>query len=305
MTEISLSPSPRPLISIIIAVYNDWKSLEGCLRSLTEQKDGTKFEVIVADDGSDEPAPESIREWETKYPLKIVRLPHAGISNARNRATEISLGTILFYSDADCRLYPDCLSKLAIAIAEAPQHDYFQLHLVGDRRGSVGKAEELRLTMLQQQTLQPDGRIRYLNTAGFAIRRTAVDIKKGVFDPAALRAEDTFFMASLIQRGKLPLFVSSATVQHSIPLTLTECIRKDFRSVWLEARTYEMIASKGVKFRLSYRERFSMLKSMWKTARTLKLGSWPWFVASGRQGLRLVVSYGYHFLRRVRKFGSN
>jgi glycosyltransferase involved in cell wall biosynthesis len=301
MTESSFSSSPRPLISVIIAVYNDWMPLVGCLRSLTEQKTESQFEVIIADDGSNEPAPEFIREWGSKYPLEIIRLPHSGISTARNRATQISEGAILLFMDADCRLHPDCLSTLASAIAEAPQHDYFQLHLVGDCRGSVGKAEELRLTMLQQQTLQPDGRIRYLNTAGFAIRRTAVDIEKGVFDPTALRAEDTFFMASLIQRGKLPLFVSDATVQHSIPLSLTECLRKDLRSVWLEARTYELIDSKGVKFRLSYRERLSMLRSMWKTSRTLALGRWPWFVVTGRQGLRLVVSYAYHILRGFRQ----
>lgn len=279
--------------------------LVGCLRSLAEQKAGPEFEVIVADDGSNNPAPEPIREWGTKYPLKIIRLPHAGISTARNRATEISKGAILLYVDADCRLDPECLSNLASAIAAASEHDYFQLHLVGDCRGSVGKAEELRLTMLQQQMLQPDGRIRYLNTAGFAIRRNAANIEKGVFDPAALRAEDTFFMASLIQRGQLPFFVPGATVQHSIPLSLMECLRKDFRSVWLEARTYELIASKGVRFRLSYRERLSMLRSMWKTSRTLKLGRWPWFVVTGRQGLRLVVSYAYHFLRGFRQSPSS
>jgi glycosyltransferase involved in cell wall biosynthesis len=297
MTESWFSSPPPPLISVIIAVYNDWMPLVGCLRSLNEQKTESQFEVIIADDGSNEPAPEFIRKWGSKYPLEIIRLPHSGISTARNRATQISEGAILLFVDADCRLHLDCLSNLALAIAEAPQHDYFQLHLVGDCRGSVGKAEELRLTMLQQQTLQPDGRIRYLNTAGFAIRRTAVDIGKGVFDPEALRAEDTFFMASLIQRGKLPFFVPGATVQHSIPLSLIECLRKDIRSVWLEARTYELIASKGVNFRLSYRERLSMLRSMWKTSRTLALGTWPWFVVTGRQGLRLVVSYAYHFLR--------
>jgi glycosyltransferase involved in cell wall biosynthesis len=305
MTEISFSSSPRLLISIIIAVYNDWMPLAGCLRSLAEQKAGPPFEVIIADDGSNEPAPDSIHEWATRYSLKVIRLPHSGISTARNRATQISEGAILLFMDADCRLHPDCLSNLALAIAEAPQHDYFQLHLVGDCRGSVGKAEELRLTMLQQQTLQPDGRIRYLNTAGFAIRRAAVDIRKGVFDPEALRAEDTFFMASLIQHGKLPFFVPGATVQHSIPLSLIECLRKDIRSVWLEARTYELIASKGVNFRLSYRERLSMLRSMWKTSRTLALGRWPWFVVTGRQGLRLVVSYAYHILRGFRQSASN
>ena len=59
----------------------------------------------------------------------------------------------------------------------------------------IGRTEQLRLAMLQAHLLQADGRIRYLNTAGFAVRRSAVDLTKGVFDPWPLRAEDTYLMA--------------------------------------------------------------------------------------------------------------
>ncbi len=52
-----------PSVSIIIGVYNDWKPLDRCLRSLTEQRFPPSFEVIVVDDGSEEPAPQSIRDW--------------------------------------------------------------------------------------------------------------------------------------------------------------------------------------------------------------------------------------------------
>lgn len=297
MIEGQPSIAPRPLFSIIIAVYNDWKPLDRCLRSLSEQKLVSNLEAIIADDGSDASAPEFILNWRNYFPLTITRQLHAGISVARNRAAQISRGAILLFVDADCRLRPDCLENLASAIAGAPSHDYFQLHLVGDCQNVVGRAEELRLIMVQEQTLQLDGRIRYLNTAGFAIRRSALDPEIGVFDPAALRAEDTFFMANLMCQGKLPLFVPNATVQHAIPLSLVECFYKDFRSVWLEAKTYELIASKGVRFRLSYRERLSMLRSMWKTSGSRGLRRVPWFVVTARQGLRLLVSYIYHFSR--------
>lgn len=51
----------------------------------------------------------------------------------------------------------------------------------------MGRAEELRLRVFQEHMLLPDGRIRYLNTAGFAIRRARVKIEVGLFDPVALR----------------------------------------------------------------------------------------------------------------------
>ncbi|MFY9802490.1 MAG: glycosyltransferase [Candidatus Acidiferrales bacterium] len=300
MTEHETVAATQTLFSIIIAVYQDWAPLDKCLQSLAPQKDEVSCEIIVVDDGSGADAPESIRRWINYCPLKIIRQPHAGISTARNRGVQAAKGEVLVFADADCRFQTNSLAALARAVAEFPQHKYFQLHLVGDCQGIIGRAEQLRLTMLQEHLLQPDGRIRYLNTAGFAIRRSAVDVEKGVFDPVALRAEDTFLMATLIGRGELPLFVADATIQHAIPLSLMQSLRKDMRSIYLEAKTYDLIASKGVKFRLGYRERLGMLWSMWKAAGEPAIGRRAWFVVTFRQGLRLVASYAYRCFRAVR-----
>jgi len=65
------------------------------------------------------------------------------------------------------------------------------------------ESEELRLATFQEHALQPDGRIRYLNTAGFAIRR-ARRKPDGLFDPVAQRGEDTLLLANLMKRDELP-----------------------------------------------------------------------------------------------------
>ena len=284
-----------PLWSIIIGVYDDWMPLNECLRSLAQQENGPGFEVIVVDDGSNEAASEVIQQWNRSYPLTILRYAHAGISVARNRGIQVSKGSILLFVDADCRLEKNCLAALDSTISNAPRHDSFQLHLVGDCSQLVGRAEELRLITLQNHMLQPDGCIRYLNTAGFAIRRTRVDVNKGVFDPIAVRAEDTFLLASLMQSGELPLFADKAIVQHSIPLSLLARLRKDIRSAYLEARTFDIIASKGVRIRVSHRQRWSMLRSMWKTSGQPAIGRSAWFALVTRQGLRQVIFLLYRF----------
>jgi hypothetical protein len=207
---------------------------------------------------------------------------------------------VLVFVDADCSLRTDCLAALSSVIAESPQHNCFQLHLVGDCSRFVGRAEELRLASLQEHMLQADGRIRYLNTSGFAIRRSAVDTDKGVFDPAALRAEDTLLLAGLMQRGELPFFVPSAVVQHAVPLSLVECIRKDFRSVRSVESTYEIIAAMGVGFRLSHRERLSMLRSMWKISGGESIGRSAWFLVTGRRALRFFASFAHQRFRGAR-----
>src|SRR5438132_5440921 len=197
----------EPLYSVIIAVYNDWKVLDQCLESLSKQEHAPSFEIIIADDGSTEPTPELIQRWQHHYPLTIDRQPHAGISIARNRGAKISRGSVLLFADADSRLQTNCLAALDSAITNSAQHNFFQLHLIGDCTRLVCRAEELRLETLQNHMLQPNGCIRYLNTAGFAIRRSRVDMQRGVFDPVALRAEDTLLLADLMQLGELPLFV--------------------------------------------------------------------------------------------------
>ena len=288
-----------PLFSIVIAAYNDWAPLEQCLRSLAQQISGPSFEVIVVDDGSREAMPGFINDWTHCYPLTIVRQPHAGIAAARNRGAQTSRGSVLVFVDADCKLQQGCLAALGKTVAHHPQHSSFQLHLVGDCSGIVGRAEELRLVTLQNHLLQPSGRIRYLNTAGFAIRRERVDIEAGVFDPTAVRAEDTLLLANLMKTGELPLFVPDATVQHAISLSLMACFRKDIRSAHLDAGAYDIIAAQGVRLRVGQQERLRMLLAMWKTSGQPSIGRSAWFVVAARQAPRMIVI----FLRSITLWG--
>jgi len=290
--------SANPLFSVIIGVYNDWVTLDQCLRSLAQQADAPAFEVIVVDDGSDGPAPEFIRNWTQNLLLTIERQSHAGVSTARNRGVRISKAAVLVFVDADSKPQVGCFAALAAAISVSPQHNAFQLRLTGDCSGLVGRAEELRLLTLQNHMLLPDGRIRYLNTAGFAIRRTRVDPLDGLFDPKALRGEDTLLMVNLMQAGELPLFVPQAVVQHAVPLSLSEYLRKAIRSAYVEGKTYSIIASKGVRIRVTQRERWNMLRSMWKSSGQETIGRAAWFVLTAKQTLQRAVSLYY------RRFGA-
>jgi glycosyltransferase involved in cell wall biosynthesis len=278
--------------TIIVASHNDWAPLQHFLRSLAQQTITSSFDVIVVDDGSSEAAPEFISKWKTQFPLTIIRQPHAGISAARNRGTRSSKGSVLVFADADCMLDRDCLRVLERTINALPEKHYFQLHLVGDCSGGpVGRAEQLRLITLQNHFLRPDGSIRYLNTAGFAIRRAKVDIDADLFDPAAIRAEDTLLLANLVKRGEPPFFVPGAIVQHIVPLSLVGYLCKAMQSACLEAKTFDIISSAGVKIRVSHRERLSMLWSAWKFSQDRAIGRAAWFVLLARQVLHLIGGF--------------
>jgi glycosyltransferase involved in cell wall biosynthesis len=300
MPPYDLNPTlGAPEFSIIIAVYNDWKLLADCLRSLSEQTNSPRIEVIIVDDGSHTPAPESIREWSRKFPLTVIREPHNGIPASRNRGIQNSAGSVLVFTDADCRLQPSCLSALASAIASDPDHSCFQLHLTGDSSGLTARAEELRLREIQSQTLQANGTIRYLNTAGFAIRRSKAVSQSELFHPAALRGEDTLLLVDFMQRGELPFFVADAIVRHVVSMSLVQCLRKDVRSAWLETKTFEMIEARGVQVRMSYYKRITMLISMWKTASRDSIGRAAWLVLVTRQSVQRIITVTHQCLRVV------
>lgn len=286
-----------PLVfSVIVAVYNDWRALEGCLQALREQKDCAKFEVVLVDDGSDEPVPEPILGWNRFFPVMVIRQEHAGISPARNKGIQASRGSVLVFVDADCRMLPGCLSALEAKLAESPGESCFQFHLIGNCANTVGRAEELRLMALQSHLLLPDGYVRYLNTAGFAILRSKVSEDGNLFNPIATRAEDTLLLATLMRRGELPVFVPKATVQHSITLSLAACLRKDVRSAYVERRAYDIIAARGITIQLTNPDRLAIMSIMWKASAHNSLGRVSWFIVTGRQVLRLLVSSVYRVL---------
>jgi glycosyltransferase involved in cell wall biosynthesis len=289
MIKFEPSSDSGPLFSVIIGAFNDWAPLNECLRSLAEQNGGTSLEVIVVDDGSQEAAPQCIEDWSRSFPLRIERGEHLGISTARNQGVRLAKGAVLLFVDADCKIEADCLVALASTVERWPGHNCFQLRLVGESSTLLGRVEELRLLTLQSHLLQPDGCIRYLNTAGFALRRTRVDMEKGVFDPTAIRAEDTLLLANMMQTGEMPFFVGDARVQHAVSLSLMKCLVKDIRSAYLEGKTYNVIDAKGVRIRVTHRERLRMLRSMWQVSKQESIGRTAWFVLVFRQILRLAI----------------
>ena len=291
--------------SIIIPIYNDWASLHGCLDSVAAQAGTPRLQVILVDDGSRTPAPESIRRFCDSLPVTIAWQPHAGIAAARNRGIQDAKGATLVFTDADCRLDPSCLATLNDAMSNHPEHDCFQLRVAGDKSTLLGKAEDLRVGSIQDHLIQPNGCIRYLNTAGFAIRRSAIEHDSDVFDQAALRSEDTLLLVELMRDGTLPLFVSGAVVRHSIQMSLGECIRKDVRVSWVESRTFNRIEKSGVRIRMTNAERIAMLRSLWRTAANPSIGRAAWFFLIARQALQRSISLLYRCLPHPRSHAAS
>ena len=98
------------LISVIVATYNRPDALAAVLRSLEAQTD-RNFEVIVADDGSNEKTGSLITEHARKMTVPVRHAWHSDIgfrlAEIRNRAIRISSGAYCVFLDGDCIARPN------------------------------------------------------------------------------------------------------------------------------------------------------------------------------------------------------
>jgi GT2 family glycosyltransferase len=101
------------MISLIIPVRNAEATIEQCLAA-ARALDDARYEIIVVDDASDDASAALIGN----YPCTLIRLDTpSGAARARNIGARHSAGDILFFTDADCLVANDVLSRVRTALS--------------------------------------------------------------------------------------------------------------------------------------------------------------------------------------------
>lgn len=102
----------KPLISVIIPVYNGEKYLADCVNSIREQT-YQNLEIIIVNDGSFDGTERVCEKLQTSYDnVQIITLKDEGVSAARNAGIEAAKGEFITFVDADDRLRPAMLQIL-------------------------------------------------------------------------------------------------------------------------------------------------------------------------------------------------
>lgn len=106
--------SKRPgLISLIVTTYQWPQALSRVLECL-ERLDDSRFEIVVADDGSgpDTAAVIAAQARTARVPLRHSWQPNRGFraAESRNKAVQLSQGDYLVFLDGDCLARPDFLA---------------------------------------------------------------------------------------------------------------------------------------------------------------------------------------------------
>lgn len=110
----------KPLISVIVPVYNGEAYLENCIESIWQQT-YAPLEIVLVDDGSTDSTPEVCKrilqerkgqEEDGSRQIKLITLGDEGVSVARNKAMEVAEGDYICFVDADDRILPGMIEHL-------------------------------------------------------------------------------------------------------------------------------------------------------------------------------------------------
>ncbi len=116
----------KPLVSIVIPVYNHAPEALTCLKSL-ERQTYQPFEVIIADDGSTDDLATRISQIRSQiaFPFIFVRFTeNRGAPAARNEGFKHVAGKYVLFLDADIELVPTAIEKMVSCLEADPNVDF-------------------------------------------------------------------------------------------------------------------------------------------------------------------------------------
>ena len=107
-----------PKVSIIVPVYKAEAYLHRCVDSLLAQT-FTDFELLLIDDGSPDRSGEICDEYaKNDSRIRVIHKENGGVSSARQRGLDESIGEYTIHADPDDWVEPDMLEELYIKAKE-------------------------------------------------------------------------------------------------------------------------------------------------------------------------------------------
>lgn len=126
----------RPLVSVILPVYNGTATVAAALHSSLTQT-CTALEVIVVDDGSTDTTAAQLRQCADPR-VRLIAQAHQGAAAARNHGVLLARAPYLAFLDADDLWLPAKLAVQLAALAAAPEVDMVFGHYEEFEDGGAG-----------------------------------------------------------------------------------------------------------------------------------------------------------------------
>jgi glycosyltransferase involved in cell wall biosynthesis len=206
-------------ISLIVCTRNHASSLRPCLAALAALDfDPQSWELIVVNDASTDHTDETLHAFAKEVPFRTVvaRNERPGLSRARNTGVQVAQAPLIAFTDDDCYVAPDFLTRIVEAFRE-PAYGFIGgrvlLHDPTDAPETIKEDDEPE--EVDPFTLVVPG---FIHGANMAFRRevwTAI----GGFDPrfgsgTRFVADDVDFLARACAAGWAGAYLPGPTVRH-------------------------------------------------------------------------------------------
>jgi glycosyltransferase involved in cell wall biosynthesis len=119
--------NPSSELSVVIPVYNGESYIEPTLDSVRRQT-VSPLELLVIDDGSTDRTSDLVDAYRLANPelrMRLIRLPHGGPGQARNRGIEEANGAWIAFLDSDDLWFPEKLEQVARFCDAFPDANFF------------------------------------------------------------------------------------------------------------------------------------------------------------------------------------
>ena len=197
----------RPVVSVVVPVYNTEPFLAECLHSL-EKQTLTDIEIILVNDGSTDNSGRLLREYAGKDARFVyVEQENQGLSAARNTGMEHASGHYLAFLDSDDWITPDATRSLVRA-AEAHRCDLVIAdfyRVVGERLSRKGDIDEDSLLTREEYAahmMENPADFYYGVLWNKLYRRELVERYHLRMDPEVSWCEDFLFNLEYIRRAE-------------------------------------------------------------------------------------------------------
>lgn len=224
LTDVVLPP-----VSVIVAAYNEERTITSTLDALCGSESDS-LQVVVVDDGSTDDTARLVEAYPDRR-VSLVRTSHAGKARALAVGLEHCRAELVVTVDADTRLHPDSLRALVAPFADHEVGGVSGNLRVARPRGVLGASQQLEYVIgnaFDRRTLDLIGAQVTIPGAAGAYRRRALE-SVGGFDSATL-AEDTDLTLALVAHGWRVRFAPEALALTSTPTSVRALWRQ--RSRW-------------------------------------------------------------------------
>lgn len=214
-------------VSVIIPVYNHSDFLKLCLDALSKQTlQRDQFEVIVIDNGSDEPPEQLVANYDfTRYTTES----KPGSFAARNHGLTLAKGDYIAFTDSDCRPAPDWLEIATDELDSSTRTDVVagRINVVADNAKRPNSVELFDIAI----RLNQESRVAKSNgvvTANMVTRRDLFD-QVGKFDDSLMSGADAEWSQRAASQGYSVRYIDEAIVSHPTRTTLRELLTQTRR----------------------------------------------------------------------------